>query len=741
MRQTLRLTGVELRRLLKCKKTYLLIGINILSIALGYSEFIKGILGEILIGSFSSAGMNYIIYPFCLGGLVGSLLWGTNLILEANRYKKNAISGLIKTYTKEERVSTARILSHILIVTGIWIISAAVYLPVVIVKMDYLFSFPLFLLYAFISMLPGILMTLLLCESLYLISKSSTVSLIVIALLTVVQFTPLVIQDVFLRWNVPQFSEVSDAFGSVGNIRFQLYSRAILLCGLIAIYALTRIFMRKYQFGLFRSFRINGRRPLKFIPVLLFAGLTAFLVIKEPFIDHSPVCEWSGGETYEEIQYQGSFKKKEADVNFNTTLGTLSGQLEIDLEEIAVEELMFYINSGIRVKNVTLDGEKLAFETDYDYEDNDNLNMAKNKGVIHTPGKKNGKLVIEYGGYPAISNSIYRKDGYSFFDSIGPGYIKLGSETVAPEFPSLLGTNEIFFINVPSDHVPTSWGNVMDKVSENPDGTVKWKVDGLAPEIVSAPYQVDPIDYPEIDTVFEYGNRYKNLVAENHMDEAVSDVMQFCDSRYGKLKASDEAESIRIQQISNDYSGGGAGFGWVYMDEAFMSPKALRNENAGANLNETFMHEIIHLFWGDMGCWLEDDGLWSAEGLTVYTTYRIVKEKYGELYAKKYYVDRWQEAVRHQNNNFYFRHPEYLDRLPESYRANVADSEKSINEYCRMPLMLLKAEEKLGGEKAMDEVLKKLYENGGPFGNAENPTTFQDFLDVSGLTEEDLEIE
>ena len=225
------------------------------------------------------------------------------------------------------------------------------------------------------------------------------------------------------------------------------------------------------------------------------------------------------------------------------------------------------------------------------------------------------------------------------------------------------------------------------------------------------------------------------------MDDAVSDVMNFCDSHFGALKSSEEADSIRIQQISNDYGGGGAGNGWVYMNEAFMSPKALNDKNAGGNLNETFMHEIIHLFWGAMGCWLDDDGLWSEEGLTVYTTYRIVKEKYGELYAQKYYVDHWMEEVRHQNNNFYFRHPEYLDRLPENYRANIVESEETINKYCRMPLMLLKAEEKLGGEKAMDDVLKKLYEKGGAYGNVETPTTFQDFLDVSGLTEEDLEIE
>ena len=178
------------------------------------------------------------------------------------------------------------------------------------------------------------------------------------------------------------------------------------------------------------------------------------------------------------------------------------------------------------------------------------------------------------------------------------------------------------------------------------------------------------------------------------------------------------------------------------MDENFLSPQALSDDNKGGNKNETFMHEIIHLYWGDMGCAVSDDGLWSAEGLDVYTTYRIVKEKYGELYAKKYYVDKWTEEVKHQNRNFYFRHPEYIDILPESYQAAIKNSVGSINKYSRMPLMLLKAEEKLGGEEAMDEVLRQLYENGSfnQWDGSEGQT-MQDFLDIAGLTKEDIEID
>ena len=40
----------------------------------------------------------------------------------------------------------------------------------------------------------------------------------------------------------------------------------------------------------------------------------------------------------------------------------------------------------------------------------------------------------------------------------------------------------------------------------------------------------------------------------------------------------------------------------------------------------------------------EPDSPWSAEGLTVYTTYRIVKELYGEEYAQTHYIDQWKQG-------------------------------------------------------------------------------------------------
>lgn len=88
--------------------------------------------------------------------------------------------------------------------------------------------------------------------------------------------------------------------------------------------------------------------------------------------------------------------------------------------------------------------------------------------------------------------------------------------------------------------------------------------------------------------------------------------------------------------------------------------------------------------------------------------------------------------------NFYVRHPEYLERLPEAQRLQISNSLSQMRQYCEMPLMILKAEELVGGEAAMDRILHAL------FNREMDPMypylTYEEFLDACGLTEEALDL-
>lgn len=186
------------------------------------------------------------------------------------------------------------------------------------------------------------------------------------------------------------------------------------------------------------------------------------------------------------------------------------------------------------------------------------------------------------------------------------------------------------------------------------------------------------------------------------------------------------------------FMGGYAVTGVSTWFETILTPDTLRDTDKGASATEVFIHEMIHQWWGGLGLSCTNEELWSPEGLTVYSTYRLVKEKYGALYAQQYYVDAWKKSVDGQNRSFYNRHPEYLALLPELYQSQIASANRGINRYQRMPLMILKAEELVGGEEQMDEILRRMYADQDQY---ENGFGFEDFLRYCNLTEEDLNLE
>lgn len=68
--------------------------------------------------------------------------------------------------------------------------------------------------------------------------------------------------------------------------------------------------------------------------------------------------------------------------------------------------------------------------------------------------------------------------------------------------------------------------------------------------------------------------------------------------------------------------------------------------------------------------------------------------------------------------------------------SRINSSVDDIKEYCIMPLKILKAEQLVGGEEKMDEILKGLFTN-----RELNPISYSDFLNACGLTEEALKLD
>lgn len=236
-----------------------------------------------------------------------------------------------------------------------------------------------------------------------------------------------------------------------------------------------------------------------------------------------------------------------------------------------------------------------------------------------------------------------------------------------------------------------------------------------------------------------YGRKHQKVMEEVGGAEAVKEVVNYCTEHYGVLSF---GTGKALKLIQSRVAGGGyATDGASLLDEADFTAANLGDGSKGAASGEVMIHELVHQWWGlgNMFDSSDENNPWSAEGLTVYTTYRIVKELYGEEYAREHYIEQWQQAVDDYYLNFYVRNPEYLDELPSDQQLEISNSLSYVRKYCEMPLKILKAEELAGGEEAMDQILYEL------FNRELDPTypylTYEDFLEACGLKEEDLNLD
>ena len=96
-------------------------------------------------------------------------------------------------------------------------------------------------------------------------------------------------------------------------------------------------------------------------------------------------------------------------------------------------------------------------------------------------------------------------------------------------------------------------------------------------------------------------------------------------------------------------------------------------------------------------------------------------------------------AADHEEDTVLVVDVETRHLLPEKARLSIAGNLSGVRHYSEMPLKILKAEQLVGGEAAMDQILHDL------FNREIDPMypylTYQDFLDACSLTEEELNLD
>lgn len=395
--------------------------------------------------------------------------------------------------------------------------------------------------------------------------------------------------------------------------------------------------------------------------------------------------------------------------------------------------MSFLINAGYKITSLKLNGTTINYK-------NLNDDALGDHSVLFTlPTTKSIELKIIYEGFPKMRAILQGQFGES---EIGPKFIHLSRGAVTPiivsETQFSYPVDETVILPVGYTALNIDMMNTTKKTNSN--GTISWnfKQDTPYVDIFCGKFKQETIELTD-KTIDFYYSKYSNIDSKKII-ELTKKSMEYNTKHYGTqaIEKGNENNRLTLFQITAFQFGGFAAPGFSCLDESYFSIKNTKDILKGGSVEETLLHELTHQWWGIGKYCQSSDGTdgWTDEGLTVYTTYRIAKEIYGEEYAKKYYLDVWQTEVNNMYRTFYYSNPKYLENIPTFLSENMKLEQKRIQEYCEVPLKILKAEKLIGGEEKMDQVLYNLMQD-----DSISVITYEDFLTLCHLKKEELILE
>ena len=722
--KTLRLFPLELGRLLRSRLTWLVMLLTVLGPVAGLHLYQPAV---------STMNSLYLANPAIAGGIAGGILFGLLAILELDRACRSrvdvlvdaVVSPLTAALTRLSALLTTAVLTTTLTML-VWLPISAGLIGAVFDMVDYVLAYLLFL---------GLALPLgvLAAASAYQFTRRADLSLVVFAAFCGLSLTVWA-ENWQLCWLNPCVWALSDDFSNFRIYRSVAYMRLTWLAGLAGVWTLSYLCIRQYGKGALGSLARSIRRAYRPVIAVTLLACSGAAYAAQPMVDNSNPDQTA--MTFFEIPYLDGVicTGRSAQVFPDVSAGTVRGKAGYSFENSSGQEqkVALGVTPGYTISNVRANGETVPFSVG-DYQEFNEVLLE-----VTLPAEAQIELTMEYGGFPREDQNLSDSQGST---EISGTYLQLENAALSPRLLNVLPDENYYptemEITLPNAMTAIPFGSSR---AEHEDGTKTWRWEdiGAGGILYAGDYIREDIQAGGMTIELYYGRKHQDIMTQANAADAVRDVVEYCAAHYGTLSFG-SGETLKLIQ-SRIAGGGYAAGGASLLDESDFTAANLNRAEKGSGDSEVMIHELVHQWWGlgNMFDIPEPDSPWSAEGLTVYTTYRIVKELYGEEYARTHYIDQWQQEVDDYYLNFYVRHPEYLEMLPEAERLRISNSLSGMRQYSEMPLKLLKAEQLVGGEDAMDQILYDL------FNREIDPMypylTYDEFLSACGLTEEDLNL-
>lgn len=733
--KTLRLFRLELGRLFHSRPALLVFGLTALSPVVWL--LLYGLLGSAMSDSITST-MNdlYIAYPAITGGIVGAVLFAVLTIWQLDAPHKFQVTTITNAMVSPLTQALVRLLALLSAAVVTQAAALLLWLPYTVYRVGEVFDGGVYLLSYLVLMLPSWLLAVLFSAAAYQFTRRADLSLV--AFLIFAALSLIVWADNWqLCWLNPILFALSDDFSNVRLFRTIGYARLTWLLGLAGLYAVSYLCVRQYGKGIFGSLGRSVRRVYRPAIAALLLAAAGLAYVGQPFYDQSSpdLSQYILDVDYDENL---TLSQQYAEVVPDPKTGCLHGRAVYQLQNADGQEktLEMILDPGYALSSVLVNGQEAEYR-------DTGIQMDNGRVVkIPLPAASEIELELTYGGFPKEWNITTMDPGEP---EISSTYMRLENWRLYPWTRNAVpfDVSTTMDVTLPQQMTPVLFGSEQETLlQENGDGTKTWRLqyNKRGAIFYAGDYVRKDIQAADLTVSLYYGRKHEAIMEQAHVEDAVRAVIEYCTEHYGPLSF---YENGTIKLLMTRVSGGGyAGDGASTMDEGDFTAENLLNASKGASAGSgaVMIHELVHQWWG-LGNMFDDfdpASSWSAEGLTVYTTYRIMKELYGGEYAKAHYVDQWQQEVEDYYQNFYIRNPEYLSALPETYQYNISNSLAAVLRYSVMPLKILKAEQLVGGEEAMDQILHDLFNREldwtYPY------LTYPEFLDYCGLIEEDLSL-
>ena len=726
--KTLRLFFLELGRLLRGRLTWLVLLLTVVSPAAGLVLYKPADATTML--------SMYLANPALAGGAAGGILFALLTVFELDRARRGRTEVLTDAVVSPHAMALVRLLALLTAAGLATVLTMLVWFPVsrwligaVFTGTDYVLAYLLFLGLA-------LLLAILAAGAAYQFTRRTDLSLVLFAAFAGLSLTVWA-DDWQLCWLNPCVWAMSDDFTNFRLFRTAAYVRLTWLGILAGVWAVSYLCIRRYGKGALGSLARSVRRVWRPVIALALLACSGTAYAAQPFYDNSNP-DLTAMHLYELDYAEGvTFLDRTVQVFPDTQAGAVEGRAVYRFQNTSGEAWTVYfgVDPGYDL-TASVDGAAVpAVRTGYE-----ESNMAL--WEIALPADQQIELTLEYGGFPRDWNLSSTMQGDPEISEI---YLCLENQRLFPYLLNVLPGEEGYpttvEITLPGAMLAIPFGTSQaEVVAEHDDGTRTWRYasNSTGGILYAGDYVRQDIEAGGITLEFYYGRKHQAVMEAAGAADAVRAVVDYCTEHYGALSFG-TGDTLKLIQ-SRVAGGGYAVDGASLLNEDNFTTVNLDDADKGAVPGEVFIHELVHQWWGlgNMFDTADETSPWSAEGLTVYTTYRIVKELYGADYAQKYYVDQWQRNVDDYYLNFYVRHPEYLEKLPEAKRLNMAGSLSGVRHYSEMPLKILKAEQLVGGEAAMDQILHDLFNREIDY--TYPYLTYQEFLDACHLTEEELDL-